>query len=326
MSTGEPMVTVLIPSYNHARFLPERIESILSQTYTNFELIVIDDHSSDQSDKIIRRYTPLPFVTYIRNESNSGTPFAAWEKGSRMAKGKYIWLCESDDFAERDFLRQGVEALEENSNCVLFYCNSHVVDVDSHVVGNSSEYFDEIWRDTRWKQPFIASGLQELESYQIRGQTVPNMSSALIRRDAFVQAYTKQMKKYKLTGDWLFVGLVMQYGDVMFDPQSLNNFRKHQNTSRVRVKSDRSQAEYILTKYYLHRVLKRKDRELLPLLSSDATRHIYEDAGGLDVVKLMLRISVPQTISLAAKLVGQIMLHPEYLKKYVSSKKALEKS
>ena len=321
MAAGGPMVTVLVPSYNHARFLPERIESILSQTYTDFELIIIDDHSPDQSDEIIRRYTDLPFVTYIRNEVNSGTPFAAWEKGSRIAKGKYIWLCESDDFAEKDFLRLGMEALEQDSGRVLFYCNSHVVDVDSRIIGNSSEYFDGIWRDTRWKQPFVANGLQELKNYQIRGQTVPNMSSTLIRRDAFLQAYTKHMKKYKLTGDWLFVGLVMQYGDVVFDPQSLSNFRKHQNTARVRVKSDRSQAEYILTKYYLHRMLKRTDRELLSLLNADVTRHIHEDAGGMDVARLMLRISAPQTLSLASKLAVQILLHPGYLKKYISRKR-----
>lgn len=326
MSAQAPMVSVLIPSYNHARFLAKRIESILSQTYTDFELIVIDDHSPDESDEIIRRYTDLPFVTYIRNEINSGTPFAAWEKGSRMAKGKYIWLCESDDFAERDFLRIGVEALEGNQNCVLFYCNSHVVDADSRVIGNSSEYFDGIWRDTRWKQPFVANGLQELRDYQIRGQTVPNMSSSLIRRDAFIQAYTKYLKKYKLTGDWLFIGLVMQYGDVVFDPRSLSNFRKHENTARVRVKSDRSQAEYILTKYYLHCVLRRKNRELLSLLNADVTRHIYEDAGGLDVIKYMLRISTLQTFSLAAKLALQILPHPGYLKKYISRKRELRKS
>lgn len=325
MAAEGPMVTVLIPSYNHARFLPERIESILFQTYTDFELIIIDDHSSDGSDEIIRRYADLPFVTYIRNDINSGTPFAAWEKGARMAKGKYIWLCESDDFAEKDFLQVGVETLEKNSDCVLFYCNSHVVDTDSRPIGNSSEYFDGIWRDMRWKQPFVANGLQELKNYQIRGQTVPNMSSSLIRRDAFLRAYTKHMKKYKLTGDWLFVGLIMQYGDVVFDPRSLSNFRKHKNTARVRVKSDRSQAEYILTKYYLHRVLKRKDKELVPLLSSDVTRHIYEDAGGADVVKAMLRISVPQTLSLATKLAVQILRHPGYLKKYISRKAELEK-
>lgn len=326
MAAEGPMVSVLIPSFNHAQFLSERIESILSQTYTDFEIIIIDDHSPDQSDEIIRRYVDLPFVTYIRNDINSGTPFAAWEKGSRMAKGKYIWLCESDDFAEKDFLQLSVKALEENSDCVLFYCNSNVVDMDSRIIGNSSEYFDGIWRDMRWKQPFVANGLQELENYQIRGQTVPNMSSTLIRRDVFIQAYTRHMKKYKLTGDWLFVGLIMQYGNVVFDPRSLSNFRKHQNTARVRIKSDRSQAEYILTKYYLHCVLKRKARELVPLLSSDVTRHIYEDAGGADVVKFMLRISAPRTLSLAAKLAVQILLHPKYLKKYISRKRELGKS
>lgn len=308
-----PMVSVILPSYKHVKYLPRRIESILGQTYSDFELIIIDDCSPDNSDEVIRRYTGDPRVTYIRNKVNTGTPFSAWRKGSRMARGKYIWICESDDFAEPDFLEKGVKALEDSGG-VLFYTNSNVVDSDDRVVGNTADYLAGNWSTTRWQTPFCADGMEELRDYQMIGQTVPNMSSALIRCDAFRQSAIRYLLKFKLTGDWLFIGLVMQHGKVVFDPASASNFRQHQNTARIRVKSDRSQAEFILTKYYLHKVLKRSDGQLLLLLHNDIIRHIYEDATDKEVAQAMLRIAPGKTLILWLKLGIQFHKHPEVVK------------
>lgn len=317
----KPMVTVIIPSYNHARYLPARIESILSQTYTNYELIIIDDCSPDDSDEVIRRYAELPNITYIRNAVNSGTPFAAWEKGAFQAQGKYVWICESDDFAEKDFLSRGVAVLEADEQNVLFYCNSNVVDESGNVIGSTADYFSEVWKNDRWKEPFVADGSEEAREFQLMGQTVPNMSSALIRQGAFQQAYSKYLLRFKLTGDWLFIGYVMLHGRVVFTPEHLNNFRKHEVTSRVRVKSARSQAEFVLTKFALYQVLCSDGQNLLEVLSNDAIRFLYEDASAWQVLREMLRISFRKTCSLAVKMGVGLMTHREYLKHFLARRK-----
>src|SRR5579864_2284139 len=106
-----PTVSVVVPNYNHARFLPERIESILRQTYQDFELILLDDRSTDDSRAILSQYGGDPRVTIEFNDVNSGSTFKQWNKGVRLARGRYIWIAESDDYADDRLLERLVAAL-----------------------------------------------------------------------------------------------------------------------------------------------------------------------------------------------------------------------
>src|SRR5580658_382186 len=94
-----PTVSVIVPNYNHARFLHRRIDTILAQTFQDFELILLDDCSTDESSSILREYGSDARVRLEFNEVNSGSPFKQWNKGVRLAQGKYIWMAESDDYA-----------------------------------------------------------------------------------------------------------------------------------------------------------------------------------------------------------------------------------
>ena len=286
-----PKITALVPSYNHGRFIRQRVESILQQTYPNIELIVIDDCSSDESDEVIRSLQAQHGFKYVRNPRNSGTPFSAWESVLAHATGDYIWVCESDDYAEPTFLETAVAALSTNHDAVLFYCNSWVVDASGQRVGHTKSYFSDYWKDARWEAAFSAVGSQELATFQLRGQTVPNMSSAVISTQAFRSAYTPFLKKLSLTGDWLFVGLVMKQGNVLFSPLALNNFRKHQSTARALVTSAREQAEFILTIYLLFRVARRPIREFARFMAPPASRLLSGPAKIGDVLKVLLSIS-----------------------------------
>ncbi len=99
------LVTVIVPNYNHAPYLKRRIESILNQTYQDLELIILDDCSNDNSIDIIKQYQNHKKISHIeRNEKNSGSPFKQWQKGIELAKGEYIWIAESDDYADPEFL------------------------------------------------------------------------------------------------------------------------------------------------------------------------------------------------------------------------------
>ena len=125
-----PIVSVVIPNYNHAQYLRQRIDSILNQIYSDFELIIVDDCSTDNSKEIIESYRTNPKVSQIIfNESNSGTPFQQWETGVDLAKGEWIWIAESDDFAENDFLEKLILQAEIFSTAGLIY--SHIRWVDT---------------------------------------------------------------------------------------------------------------------------------------------------------------------------------------------------
>lgn len=286
-----PKVTALVPSYNHGCFIKQRIESIVQQTYKNVELIVIDDCSSDESDLVIKSLQARHGFNYIRNEQNSGTPFAAWESVLSLVTGDYIWVCESDDFAEPEFLQTAVSALENDRSAVLFYCHSWVVDAAGQRIDHTQSYFHQYWKVARWDAGFTADGHDELVKFQLRGQTVPNMSSALISTKAFRGAYTPYLKKFKLTGDWIFIGDVLRYGNVVFSNLALNNFRRHEETARVRVNGAAEKAEFILTIYYLFRKTNCRVREFVDYVAHPVARVISDPLSMGKVFKALLAIS-----------------------------------
>ena len=101
---NSPLVSVILPNYNHAKYLDERIQSILNQTYCNFELIILDDCSPDNgaSKAVIERYRGNAHISHIiYNERNGGLTFQQWHKGIELARGNLIWIAESDDKCHR---------------------------------------------------------------------------------------------------------------------------------------------------------------------------------------------------------------------------------
>lgn len=110
MST--PTVTVIMSVYNQELYVEESIDSILAQTYTDFELLIIDDGSTDTSDRLVRQYDD-PRIRYLQNGENLGI-VATSNRGLAEAMGKYIARLDSDDIAHKDRLRLQVDFLEAN--------------------------------------------------------------------------------------------------------------------------------------------------------------------------------------------------------------------
>src|SRR4029077_11316800 len=106
-----PKVSVVVPTYNHSRFLRKRINSVLQQTFQDFEVILLDDCSTDDSRSILSSYTGDPRVRNEFNDVNSGSTFKQWNKGVRLARGEYVWISESDDYAAPRFLERLVAIL-----------------------------------------------------------------------------------------------------------------------------------------------------------------------------------------------------------------------
>lgn len=124
------MVSVILPNYNHKPFLKQRLDSIFNQTHQNFEVIILDDASTDSSVSFLNKYKNHPKVShFIVNKENSGSPFKQWEKGLQLAKGDFIWIAESDDFCELNFLESHLKFMENSAMCVaqtLYYKDQKV--------------------------------------------------------------------------------------------------------------------------------------------------------------------------------------------------------
>src|SRR5579864_3114331 len=119
VNTSNPKVSVVVLNFNHARFLRKRIDSILGQTFQDFELILLDDRSTDDSRSILSKYADDARVRIEFNEVNSGSTFKQWNKGVRLAHGEYIWMAESDDYADDKLLDRLVAVLDDQPEVVF---------------------------------------------------------------------------------------------------------------------------------------------------------------------------------------------------------------
>jgi len=124
----EPLVSVVMPVYNAEKFVVAAIESILSQSYTNFELIIVNNASTDNSVEYIKRIVDRR-ITLIENEENCGIVFSR-NRGLKLARGKYIAIIDSDDIALPNRVEKQVEFLEAHPNCGM--CGSYYQIIDQN--------------------------------------------------------------------------------------------------------------------------------------------------------------------------------------------------
>ncbi len=121
------MVSIITPNYNSEQFIKKTIESVLSQTYQNWEMLIVDDVSSDKSIEIIEEYTKKDSrIKLIRLEKNSG-PVVARNRAIKEAKGRYIAFLDSDDFWHKDKLVIQLEFMEEKE-AILSFTGYYIVD------------------------------------------------------------------------------------------------------------------------------------------------------------------------------------------------------
>lgn len=115
-----PIISVVMSVRNEQRFIDEAIQSILDQTYDDFEFIIIDDASTDTTSSILDRYQNIDKrIIVLRNEENQGALSKCLNKGIRQAKGRYIARMDGDDIAHRQRFEKQIRAIEKDSSCAL---------------------------------------------------------------------------------------------------------------------------------------------------------------------------------------------------------------
>lgn len=131
---NKTLVTIVIPAYNHAKYLKQAIDSVLSQDYQNIELIVLDDGSTDNTLDLLKSYGNLFVWERHENMGQANT----LNKGWKMAKGDILSYLSADDFLLPHAVRVSIENLLENPDAVLSYGDFQLVDSESRVVRNVS--------------------------------------------------------------------------------------------------------------------------------------------------------------------------------------------
>lgn len=244
---SQPLVSVIVPNYNHARYLEQRLDCIFGQTYTNFEVIILDDKSTDYSLEVISRYKDNPHLSQIVvNEVNSGSAFKQWDKGVSLAKGEYVWIAESDDYCELNMLEELVAAIYKHHDVIVAF-SSYVMFSDDGYLSRSKN------RRTQYY-----NGLKFTRGWMSLDNAIMNASGAIFRRDAYYNLPSKDFMEYRGSGDWLFWCQIAVQGEVAFIRKNLTYFRLSPSTVTAKNRKsgnaaieDRRVIDYIDKTYHL---------------------------------------------------------------------------
>lgn len=226
------LVSVIIPNYNHASFLRQRIDSVLKQTFQDFEVIILDDCSSDTSKDVIESYRLDEKISrIIYNDMNCGSPFLQWERGFDVAQGKYIWIAESDDWADEFFLENLVPELECDDKISFAFSDSIIV------------YEDHVENNPACNRDFTEEGIHFAKTRMILENVVVNASAVVFRKSA-LNWIGKDYRSYRSAGDYMFWLEMCKQGKVFYKNKPLNFFRRDVNcVTLTNIKSGKSDEE-----------------------------------------------------------------------------------
>jgi glycosyltransferase involved in cell wall biosynthesis len=240
-----PKVTAVVPNYNHGRFLRARLDSVLAQTYRDFEVVFLDDASTDDSLRVFDDYRANPRLRTFFNDVNSGCVFKHWNKGVREARGDYVWFAESDDVAHPRFLETLVPLLDRNPQVGLAFANSHVIDARGRILGGLDSATRPL-HPTRWDADYINDGREECRWYLAQINTIPNASAVLFRKELYERVGPAN-DGMMLMGDWEMWVKLLLVSDVAYVAEPLNHFRRaHPASVRLRSRKHAGQLlEYL---------------------------------------------------------------------------------
>lgn len=224
MNSKTPRVSIILPNYNHEPFLRERLDSIIAQTFTDWELIVLDDKSHDRSLDVIREYAARePRITrVVENEANSGSTFRQWKKGIELASAPLIWIAESDDVANPEFLAEAVAALDASPGTGIAFCNSQLIDGQSNALPLDLDSDDSTEEGATYHdaKDFISGKM-------LVNNRLYNASAVVFHRGLY-DKLTTDLTRFRLCGDWVcWAQMIAASGSVAWLHRKLNSFRQH---------------------------------------------------------------------------------------------------
>lgn len=238
----QPLVSIVLPTYNGSRYLATSIESCLSQTYPNFELIIVDDCSTDTTPDIIKQYVSRDNrITYIRNDKNKKLP-QSLNIGFEKARGEFFTWTSDDNYYASGAIEKMVSTLQSNPSVGLVYCNYTTIDEDGKVTGTM--IFNDVNESmVNW----LGCGACFLYKAELHSQLKGyDMSAFLIEDyDFFIRALTKTKFYYLPDTDLYYYrlhagSLTSLYGYYNFDLQKIVIERQLPNLLPIASKYDQA--------------------------------------------------------------------------------------
>lgn len=258
-------VGVFIPTYNAAEFLDTAIQSVLNQTYQNFDLVVLNDASSDHTQTVLDKYRGHQKIRLIDNESNLGMS-RNWNKGISLLRNEYIAKLDADDYYHPEFLASVVPVLDENATVGLVFTASSWISSRS-------------WDVVPYTESWIAPGKIFLRN--LNKQFTLHSPTILVRRECYSRlgGFVESMR---IHADWEMWTRISTNYDIAYVCRLLAYFRRHSgNCTAASHRDTRTPDDFkiwlkLLDDRKLPYMLGNADRELLERKMIQITRGLME--------------------------------------------------
>jgi glycosyltransferase involved in cell wall biosynthesis len=223
-------VSVLVPSHNYARFLRRCIDSVLSQTYSAFELVISDDASTDDSDRVIRTYSD-PRIVYEHQPKNLGM-VPNWRRCVELSNGEFLILLGADDTLKPRMLESCVRVLESDPEIAFCHTASDFVTDEGKLVGVTGAF----------QRSYVADGRSRIEAF-LRGKRVVN-SAAVFRRAPWESLGGWSSDYFNCMDADLWFRMLLRW-KVAFIGERLVRFRSHGQSDAWNIKQAREDLKFL---------------------------------------------------------------------------------
>jgi hypothetical protein len=247
---GVPSVSVAVPNYNYARYMPSRLGSIFGQSHPVQEVVVLDDCSKDDSLSVIPAVAAdwKREIRLLPNKVNSGSVFAQWRKAAEVSQGEFVWIAEADDLSDPKFLTRLLEPLHADPSVRFAFSDSKAIGNDNVLLGSTYKpYYATV-------EPGALTRSEVFEAREFAGRflavknLILNVSAVVWRRDALLRALDaceQELRQYKMAGDWrLYLeALAEPEARIAYEAEALNVHRRHAQSVTHALDADRHVAE-----------------------------------------------------------------------------------
>lgn len=227
---NKPLVSVFMPTYNHELYINEAILSVMNQTYSNWEIIIGDDFSTDRTESVVKSviHGYEDKIKYYKRSSNIGIT-RNFNEILKECKGDYILIMSGDDVLSKEKMREQVKKFEENKNACLVYHDVEIFD------SNTNESLKKFNSGAKGRKPHFGNSEKVAERVLLHGTSFISALSVMINRS--VLGNLEFNNRIPVASDWLFlIDFLMQNKnmDVIYIDRVLASYRRHSQNITLR--------------------------------------------------------------------------------------------
>lgn len=252
-----PGISAVVPSWNYARYLPQRLGSLFAQEPARPEVIVLDDASSDASIAVARAVAEAARreVRIVANAANSGGVMPQWRRAAALAQGEFVMIAEADDVALPGLLPALAQMLLRRDDMAFAFCDSVEIDADGAVLRRDFKRYYAALGDHGLDREQVFPAAAFLRRFLLPRNLVLNASAVLWRTAALRAALARigpELDGFRNAGDWrVYIEACRAGGCIGYIPSPLNQFRRHRNS----VTGSRSKDDHLAEIERIHALL-----------------------------------------------------------------------